>query len=180
MAQSRPLGLNPKQGQTTLNYAIPEELGKAQRFQENQLVELNALKAEAKRRAKKTLGFAIMGADRHAGALSLAKQGAAAAGVADLVTFEVADAKDWKPRVAPAAVFANPPYGERLGEGEDLVESWKSLGNFLHRCAGASAFVLSGNPELTKFLGLRAEKKWIVMNGPIECRLLKYDVRARK
>ena len=33
VAQSRPLGLNPKQGQTTLNYAIPEELGKAQRFQ---------------------------------------------------------------------------------------------------------------------------------------------------
>ena len=40
-------------------------------------------------------------------------------------------------------------------------------------------FVLSGNPELTKHLGLKATKKWVVMNGPIECRLVRYDVRAK-
>ncbi|MCC6741612.1 MAG: RNA methyltransferase [Planctomycetia bacterium] len=137
-------------------------------------------KAEARKKAKRTLPFRIMGADRHEGAVRLARKGAADAGVSALIDFDTADAKEWRPRVAPAIVFANPPYGERLGEGEDLVESWKALGNFLHRCGGASAFVLSGNAELTKFLGLRAAKKWVVMNGPIECRLLKYEVRARE
>jgi len=131
---------------------------------------------EAKRRAKARLPFAIMGADRHPGAVALAKKSVVAAQVDRLVTIEQADAKDWKPAVAPAAVFTNPPYGERLGEGNDLEESWKALGNFLHRCEGATAFVLCGNAELTKFLGLRAAKKWPVMNGPIDCRLVRYEI----
>lgn len=33
VSQSRPLGLDPRKGETTLNFAIPTELGKAQRFQ---------------------------------------------------------------------------------------------------------------------------------------------------
>ncbi|MBM3985074.1 MAG: class I SAM-dependent RNA methyltransferase, partial [Planctomycetes bacterium] len=71
------------------------------------------------------------------------------------------------------------PWGERLGEGEELLQSWRDLGRFLHqRCAGARAFVLCGNPELTRHLGLRASRRWPVMNGPIECRWLEYAVNA--
>ena len=73
----------------------------------------------------------------------------------------------------------NPPYGERLGEGEDLVQSWRELGNFLHRCEGATAWVLSGNAELTRHLGLRTSRKFVVRNGPIDCRWLRYEVEAR-
>lgn len=135
---------------------------------------------EAKRLGKARLPFAIMGADRHPGAISLAKKSAVAAQVERLVTFEQADAKDWKPAVAPKTVITNPPYGERLGEGEDLEGSWKALGNFLHRCDGATAYVLSGNAELTKHLGLRATKKTPVMNGPIECRLVQYEIGKGK
>ncbi|MHC5019606.1 MAG: hypothetical protein ACYTGX_05750, partial [Planctomycetota bacterium] len=71
------------------------------------------------------------------------------------------------------------------GEGDDdaheaLVQSWKSLGNFLHQqCGGTSAYVLCGNRDLTKFLGLRASTKHPVMNGPIECRWIRYDIRAK-
>ncbi|MBI2921039.1 MAG: RNA methyltransferase [Planctomycetes bacterium] len=139
----------------------------------------SSARADAQRRARTRLGFAVEGADRHPGAVNLAKKGAEAAGVGNLVKFDLADAKDWIPSTTPAVVFTNPPYGERLGEGEDLVDSWKALGNFLHRCPGAAAFVLSGNAELTKYLGLRASRKWVVMNGQIECRVLKYEMFKR-
>ena len=43
----------------------------------------------------------------------------------------------------------------------------------------ASAYVLCGNPELTRFLGLRASQKHPVRNGPIECRWLRYEIDAR-
>jgi putative N6-adenine-specific DNA methylase len=122
----------------------------------------------------------LEGADRHEGALALAKRSAEAAGVADAVGFTVADARDFAPPVRPHTVVANPPWGERLGEGEELVDSWRGLGNFFHReCGGAAVYVLSGNAELTRHLGLRATRKWVVMSGPIECRFIRYDVREK-
>ena len=59
---------------------------------------------------------------------------------------------------------------------DSLYESWRALGNFLHRCKGASAHVLCGDPSLTRHLGLRADQKFPVHNGPIECRWLRYEV----
>jgi putative N6-adenine-specific DNA methylase len=136
------------------------------------------LRAEAAARARPTLPFALEGADRHEGAVAIARMSAQAAGVAGLVRLEVAGAAEWRPACSPAAVYCNPPWGERLGEGEDLAQSWRDLGRFLHeRCAGARAFVLCGQAGLTRNLGLRAERRWRLMNGPIECRLLEYPVR---
>jgi putative N6-adenine-specific DNA methylase len=136
-----------------------------------------AILVEARARIK-PVPAVLEGADRHEGALGLARTAAEAAGVAGAIRFSHADARDFAPAVAPAVVVVNPPWGERLGEGEDLVDSWRALGNFLHqRCAGAAAFVLSGNAELTRHLGLRATRKWVVRNGPIECRFIRYDVR---
>jgi putative N6-adenine-specific DNA methylase len=119
----------------------------------------------------------LEGADRHEGALLLARHAAERAGVGGAIRFTHSDAREFTPSVPPAVVVVNPPWGERLGEGDDLVDSWRALGNFLHqRCAGAAAFVLSGNAELTRHLGLRATRKWVVRNGPIECRFIRYDV----
>jgi putative N6-adenine-specific DNA methylase len=138
------------------------------------------LRSEALRRAKESLPFLLEGADRHGGALSLARRGAEAAGVAGLVRFTQAELRAFVPAQPPKVVIVNPPYGERLGDGEDLVESWRDLGDFLRgRCSGADAYVLSGNHELTRHLGLRAETKWVVKNGPIDCRPLHYPIRGR-
>ena len=140
----------------------------------------NELRAEARDRAKDRLDFAIQGSDHHPGALGLAVRGAQAAGVEQLVSFDEADARDFRPRARPVVVVVNPPYDKRLGEGEDVIGSWRSLGNFLHgECAGATAWVLSGNRELTRHLGLRTSARVPVMNGPIECRWLKYEIRDR-
>jgi putative N6-adenine-specific DNA methylase len=134
---------------------------------------------EAIHRARHRLPFVIEGADRHEGAVSIAQRSAEAAGVGSLLRVRTAQAAEWQPTVTPAFVFCNPPWGERLGEGEDLVQSWRDLGKFLHeRCLGAKAFVLCGNAELTRHLGLRASQRWPVMSGQIECRLLEYEVRA--
>ncbi len=145
------------------------------------------LKAEARARAKATLPFAIEGADRHGGAISIAERSARSAGVADLVRFTVADAATWTPTRAigpaggerpPFTVLCNPPYGERLGEGEDLVGSWRALGRFLsERCRGGRAFVLCGNRDMVAHVGLDTARQFSVMNGQLECRLIEYDLR---
>lgn len=123
----------------------------------------------------------LCGNDRHPGAIAIAQKAIAAAGLGGKIQLTHGDARDYAPPFPPALVVTNPPYGERLqGDPESLEESWRSLGEFLHdRCRGASAYVLCGNPELTRFLGLRASQKHPVRNGPIECRWLRYEIDAR-
>ncbi|MCB9899297.1 MAG: RNA methyltransferase [Planctomycetes bacterium] len=139
------------------------------------------LKDEARGRVKQGVQVPLMGVDRHAGAVVLARRHASAAGVSHLLDLDAGDCARWTPRVRPEWVFVNPPYGERLGEGDDLVGSWRSLSTFLReQCGGAKAHVLSGDAELTKSLGMKASRKWPVMNGTIDCRLLRYEVFAKR
>ncbi|MBL8841150.1 MAG: RNA methyltransferase [Planctomycetes bacterium] len=135
------------------------------------------LKEDAVRRAKRALPFALVGADRHEGAIALAKRSAREAQVEGLVAFTHASLDDFTPPPPPFTLVTNPPWGERIGEGDDLIASWEALGHFLHRKAqGCHAHVLSGNPDLPRLLGLKASRKMPVMDGPIECRWLRYDI----
>ncbi len=140
------------------------------------------IRADEQEQIRGELPFSIEGADRHPGALAIARKAASAAGVSDLIRFTQTDARDFHPAVAPAHVVVNPPYGERVGEGDDLLDSWTALGNFLHNtCRGAIAHVLCGAPDLPRQLGLRSSRRMPVMNGPIDCRWLRYEIdRERK
>ena len=84
---------------------------------------------------------------------------------------------------APAArglVAVNPPYGERLGEQRELAAVYADLGRALReRYLGWAAAVLTGNPPLGRELGLKAKRTHTLFNGPIECRLLRFDIDAK-
>ncbi len=135
------------------------------------------MKEGAVQRAKRALPFAIAGADRHEGAIELARRSGREAQVEGLVSFTHAEVDDFVPPAPPFTLVTNPPWGQRLGEGEELIDSWNALGRFLHQKAlGCHAHVLSGNPELPRLLGLKASRKMPLMDGPIECRWLRYDV----
>ena len=74
-------------------------------------------------------------------------------------------------------IVTSPPYGERLGDPLELSALYRELGDvFKKRGAGATAWLLVGNPALVKAVGLRASRRIILFNGPIECRLLRYDL----
>jgi len=137
---------------------------------------------EAESRAKRGANrrVQLMGNDRHPGAIALAQQAIKAAEVADTIELHHGELRDYVPPWPPAVVVTNPPYGDRLQQDpESLAATWFDLGGFLHQHArGATAFVLCGNPELTRHLGLRTSGKHPVRNGPIECRWLRYEVDA--
>jgi 23S rRNA (guanine2445-N2)-methyltransferase / 23S rRNA (guanine2069-N7)-methyltransferase len=76
-------------------------------------------------------------------------------------------------------VVMNPPYDERL-EVERIGEMYEEIGDRLkQRWAGWTAHVLTGNLEAAKRFGLRASRKIPLWNGPIECRLMKFEMTAR-
>ncbi len=74
-------------------------------------------------------------------------------------------------------LISNPPYGYRLQSEENLSLLYKDLGDFLKRkCPASKAFLLVGDLQLIKKIGLRPSWRRIVFNGPIECRFLKYEL----
>lgn len=122
----------------------------------------------------------IEAADCHAGAIGLARRAVDAAGFHDRIHLQQAELDELQPRTAPAVVVTNPPYGERLGDMGQVEKSWHSLGEFLRRLRPpVEAFVLSGEPALTRQLCLRARKRFAVRNGPIDCRWLHYPLIER-
>lgn len=132
---------------------------------------------EALEAVKPDVSARFIGVDRHAGSLALAQEAVEAADLSGRVTLESGDAATWTAPQTPDWVFTNPPWGERLSEG--VEESWDALGTFFRTCPGAKVHVLSGSPELTTHLGMKADRKWEVRSGPIDCRLLRYAVREK-
>jgi 23S rRNA (guanine2445-N2)-methyltransferase / 23S rRNA (guanine2069-N7)-methyltransferase len=71
----------------------------------------------------------------------------------------------------------NPPYGERIGDQEQLQELYGTLGERLRtQFEGWKAAVLTGNPPLAKAIGVNARRTHTLFNGRIECRLLRFEV----
>lgn len=81
-------------------------------------------------------------------------------------------------RIADRGVFlVNPPYGERLGEVEALKPLYKNIGDTLkQKFKGWEGYIFTGSPDLSKVIGLKPSRRHVFFNGPIECRLLKYDL----
>lgn len=58
-----------------------------------------------------------------------------------------------------------------------LASAYQKLGAFLKdQCTGADVFLLSGNADATRNMRLRADRKWPLSVGGIDCRVLHYKV----
>jgi putative N6-adenine-specific DNA methylase len=83
---------------------------------------------------------------------------------------------------APAeagVMIANPPYGERLSELDDLAEFYPLLGSALKRkFAGWNCYLLSADTRLPKMMRLTPSKKTPLFNGALECRLYEFKMVA--
>jgi len=132
---------------------------------------------EAQEQACETLAMPILGSDLSVAALEVARKNADRAGVGDLVSFSRAGIGESISPAPPGILLCNPPYGIRLGEVEPLKVLYKKLGDTLKKSyQGFTAFVLSGNPSLASCIGLKPARRIVLFNGPIECRLLKYEI----
>jgi 23S rRNA (guanine2445-N2)-methyltransferase / 23S rRNA (guanine2069-N7)-methyltransferase len=81
-------------------------------------------------------------------------------------------------RTGPKGILVvNPPYGERMGDVEELKPLYRKLGDTLkQRFAGWTGHVFTGSSELEKSIGLKASRRFVLYNGALECRLLKYEL----
>lgn len=119
----------------------------------------------------------ITGYDQDNRALLLAARNVAKAGLEGQIHFFHAALQDFQPQGDKGVVIINPPYGMRMGEEDDLRELYCQIGDIMKkRCRGWTGYIMTGNLELAKYIGLKASRRYVLFNGPIECRLLKYEL----
>ncbi len=120
----------------------------------------------------------IVGLDQDQAVLEQAKNNCQAAGMAAAIELQRGDCRDFQPPQGPGILVCNPPYGERLGQRDQLEVLYADLGAMVkERCSGWTLWLLSGNSELTGALRMKASRRIPINNGGIDCRWLKYELR---
>ncbi len=120
----------------------------------------------------------IIASDYSSQAIANARKNAQAAGVEDLIEFELCDfAETPVPENGGGVMMINPEYGERLGDLTELEETYGRIGDFMkQKCKGYYGYVFTGNMELAKKIGLKAKRRIEFYNSTIDCRLLEYEL----
>ncbi|MBD2580519.1 THUMP domain-containing protein [Oscillatoria sp. FACHB-1406] len=132
---------------------------------------------EAQKRELSELPAFIGGSDRDPEILQQARTNAENCALDRQVRFFQTDIADIEAPCDRGILICNPPYGQRLGETQELVSFYRLLGDiFKQRFKGWKAYVLTGSKELSKQVGLKASSRLPVYNGAIACTLLEYEL----
>lgn len=120
----------------------------------------------------------ILGRDLDAKMLEGARENVAAAGLEGAIEFEQGNALDFIPRKGWGAwIASNPPWGERIGDTRDVARLYRDFGAWLReRCAGYHVALLVPTGAIAHELGLKGAESTRVLNGGIECSILRADI----
>jgi 23S rRNA (guanine2445-N2)-methyltransferase / 23S rRNA (guanine2069-N7)-methyltransferase len=128
-----------------------------------------AARSEARDLARPDLPQRIIGTDVDEGALSLARYHAAQAGVTDDIHFQQKDFHDLSSGKEFGCVVCNPPYGERMGQADDLEALYASMPLVLRKLPTWSHYILTAFPDFERLVGRPADRRRKLYNGRIEC-----------
>jgi len=64
-------------------------------------------------------------------------------------------------------LVSNPPYGERIGKDDEVVQLYQVLGNIMRNHPKWSVYILTANRHFEKYYGKKASRKRKLFNGYI-------------
>lgn len=121
----------------------------------------------------------LYGVERNARMIGITKSNADRAGVLKNMSFSHQMFQHFKKPENLSdngLIVTNPPYGERLGEKEELKPTYMELGDWLRTYTGFDAGIITSEIELGKQMGIRARKVNKFYNGPLECIYLQFSI----
>ena len=136
---------------------------------------------QGKRKAQE-LGVKIFGFDADSAVVQRARDNIEHAGFSELVSVEHCLLDNLtNPCLGvnelPCVVVTNPPYGERMGNFNELILLYTTLGHKLKTLfKGGRAAVISTSQELLSCLRLSLDKSYRLFNGALECQLRVFNL----
>ena len=107
----------------------------------------------------------IQGYDIDGEIVRAARANAERAGVGHLIHFQQRPVKELSHPKKYGFLIANPPYGERLEEKEDLPGIYRELGERFAALDSWSAYLITAYPDAEKCMGRKADKNRKIYNG---------------
>ncbi|GAB4144321.1 MAG: class I SAM-dependent RNA methyltransferase [Planctomycetaceae bacterium] len=129
---------------------------------------------EARDAITNDLRFTLIGTDRDAQALRMARYHAEKAGVAENIHFQQKEFSDLTTKRSYGCLICNPPYGERVGELAEAEALYREMAGVLAGLETWSFYVLTSHPKFESLFGRKADRRRKLYNGRIECTYYQY------
>ncbi len=111
----------------------------------------------------------------------IASRNVKAAGLAKDITLGVRPMEEFVRPEEKALMITNPPYGERLGGGQSLLDLYSTIGSKLkHEFYDNEAWIISSNRDAITQIGLHPSERIPLFNGALECEFRKYELFSGK
>jgi len=119
----------------------------------------------------------IYGSDLFGDALKTALRNLQEAGLDECVELKQANVLEISAPAPAGVLVANLPYGERMGELDELAALYPKLGDALKKNFGGwTAYLFTADKAILKLMRLSPSRRTPLFNGAIECRLLQYKI----
>ena len=115
------------------------------------------------------LPFALLGTDFDPDVLRLARHHAREAGVQEEIEFAQRPFDELSSRREYGCIITNPPYGQRIGQSDEVDALYQSMPEVLRRLPTWSHYVLTDHPNFEEILGQKADRRRKLYNGRIAC-----------
>jgi len=116
----------------------------------------------------------ITGTDIDPRMIEVASNNAIEAGFADLIHWKQRQLRDFTTTSLDGVMIGNPPYGERIGEKEDIEQMVQDMGRMMENHPTWSVYMLSSMEKFEEHFGRRATKKRKLFNGFIQTEFYQY------
>lgn len=116
----------------------------------------------------------IIGSDIDSNALVLARKHAIESGVGEVLHFQCLPVVEVRSRFKYGHMIANPPYGERLGDGTEVEKLYRGLGETFNRLENWSLHMLTTHQSPERLIGRRWDKSRKLYTGRLECHYFQF------
>ena len=124
---------------------------------------------DAKQNVVKPNKVTLYGYDIEESQIKLARAHARKAGVADVISFETKDMREFTSNESYGVIVTNPPYGERISDRNSVVKLYRDFGKVYKNLDNWSAFTITPVTDFERLFGKKADKKRKIYNGKLEC-----------
>ena len=137
------------------------------------------IETEAMNKMKPIEFLDIYGSDMDLRAVRVARHNLKVAGLEEVAKVMQSDFVKLEPPTAEGTLVTNPPYGQRIGEDEDLKEVYPVWAKHMKESFGGwNTYFLTADLEMPKDMRLKPSKKTPLYNGALECRLFEIKMVA--